>query len=191
MKERVIYSRLTGEAIARTCISDDQGLSETELLEHLKSLGLQEHISEPAKTFEQGNSFRLAASHLRTCSVQKHGGASITLVPAITLSCFAIELFLKALALEYGKSLTGHDVFKIFESLPEPALERLKALDPEARLPVGLQAIGDSFVNWRYVHEYQTKVMDLRILEFVEELTFHAASESVYRSQEIQNHDQF
>lgn len=182
MKQWIIKSRLTGEIISVTPASESLELSESELQEYLKSSGLLESISEPIKVFEQGHGFRQAAIHLRNCKSQSAGESNLMIVPAITLSCFAIELFLKAIALEHGQKLKGHNVFELFEALPVLARDMLVSIDTDARLPGALKSIGESFVNWRYVHEHQTMEMDIADLEFAETLTFNAARALVYKA---------
>jgi hypothetical protein len=133
---------------------------------------------DPLKIFVNAERFRIADLTLR--SSQYQNVAVAVAGPALVLSAFASELYLKSLiCIETGKAVFGHELQPLFKKLSgvsqkniedrwnafvaRPERQRifaaLKALSGETiptDLDWSLQNGGDGFVELRYIHETDT-----------------------------------
>lgn len=102
---------------------------------------------------------------------KKDVGVRQTLRADVVCLAFALELFLKDLYFVVnGEALTGHKIHELFDQLPEEIQEKIFQHHPEnyfvaasfmypGETPLDkfkskIRHYGDSFVKWRYSHEY-------------------------------------
>lgn len=129
-------------------------------------------ISAPAPTpvqsiFSQAGSFINISADIfeKHLNVTPPNGSAMA--PFVVNTAFGIELLLKTLALQHGKTLHGHELTKLFRKLPSAAREDIRqqfyALAPISQWASAAQTIEDlhavfdeldtAFVDWRYLHE--------------------------------------
>lgn len=129
----------------------------------LKQRGLWTPVSKERMIFNQALAFANAGALIYERGLSgtpvKNGNSA---VPFIVNSCFATELYLKAIALVSGKVLHGHELDKLFKKIPAGGLQsidqKLTQLAPVNRwrsnirntddLRRLLRRHRDAFVNW-------------------------------------------
>jgi len=79
---------------------------------------------------------------------------------SVVLHAFALELAMKSLCLKRGVSFPRtHNLACLFAALPkddqETASEGFRQRDPKSELEEFLRANANTFVEWRYQHEYK------------------------------------
>lgn len=96
----------------------------------------------------------------RRCSLQRHPideGQEGMFLPALICAAFAAEVGLKALLLQDGELVTGHDLYDLFDRLsPElkESITGLTGIDSESFMQ-RLLAARRAFIDWRYMFEFQ------------------------------------
>jgi len=100
------------------------------------------------------------------------GGA---MAPFVVNAVFGIELYLKTLALQHGKTLHGHEIERLFRKLPRAAKQEIErqiaTLSVTSRWACGINSIDDlqivldeldtAFIDWRYLHENTAKALKI------------------------------
>jgi hypothetical protein len=88
----------------------------------LKDKGLHRETSIEQAIFRQAAAFATTSAYLYTRDMQVTGPATpLSVVPFVVNATFALELYLKALALLHGVHLRGHDLLSLFDDLPPDA----------------------------------------------------------------------
>lgn len=115
-----------------------------------------------------------------------------TLIPYVVNTALCIELYLKALALKYGKKLRGHELLELYNELPFEATADINAsipdalkdapIDGEPNISEFMTAMNNVFIHWRYAYEHE-ELGQLRmdILKFLRMLMFYACRNDVPR----------
>lgn len=130
----------------------------------------------------------------KTHEKAKAFGALPTMGPSVMNLAFSVELYIKDLhfALK-GKAPRGHNIFKLFQALPEEVKQKIFAHDAISQNPFAtrgnifsplrftkayrpydgfidqLKDISDGFEKWRYAHEKTTlKYEEWFALAFIE-----------------------
>ena len=121
---------------------------------------------DPKMIFAYGESYRLAADHLRTAQPVGHFP-----FPEFVCIAFATELYFKALiTIETGKAPRGHDLGHLFRLLSKPRQLRMRQLFNEQTKDPALKER----------HQYFASFMEARGTE-VNPFTFDAALEASAR----------
>lgn len=83
-------------------------------------------------------------------------------VAGLTMAAFAAELYLKALILQRQRTITGHDLHRLYSEHLEPSeraeiAKRYEELhsSSEGQLIEHLSTIKDTFAGWRYIYELE------------------------------------
>ena len=129
----------------------------------LKKLGLYTETSLEGRMFSQAASFAASAALLMKNIRVDRSGANQFGTPFVVNMAFAIELYLKTLACIQGESLSGHDLLKLYNAMPESARRAAEAHMAEGRAMYGLvpsvtfasalSKARNAFVEWRYSYE--------------------------------------
>jgi hypothetical protein len=134
-------------------------------------------VSPEQMIFRQANSFIATSAYLFEKDICATPPNAMAVAPFVVNAAFALELYLKTIALQRGKKLHGHELVRLFDKLPasgKVAIERqLEIVAPvsqwqcEARTLADLRSIvldlNNAFVEWRYLHE---KMGTLRQITF-------------------------
>jgi len=105
-------------------------------------------------------------------SVELIAWAHPLLIPIVTNTAFACELFLKAL-LQNSKTLKGgHNLLELFQSLPEEIKRDIIGSRNSTHFFEELTRISCLFEEWRYIYERQLTSLNFRfLLDFAEDLS--------------------
>ncbi|MCA6107721.1 hypothetical protein [Bradyrhizobium cenepequi] len=132
----------------------------------LTERGLKQVVTPQQTIFRQANSFMTTSALLYEKIIARPPDAG-AVAPFVVNAAFALELYLKTLALQHGKTLRGHELEKLFKKLPANAKQILEqelsvltkksdwadgqsTLDDLRRTAVHLNS---AFIDWRYLHE--------------------------------------
>jgi hypothetical protein len=133
----------------------------------LAERGLKQTPSPERMMFNQANSFARASADIYEKHLLAAPPNGAAMAPFVVNIAFAIELFLKALAMQHGKKLHGHEIKRLFKKLPSPAKNEidhhLQKLSFTSEWAEGIKTMDDlrdvldeidtAFVDWRYLHE--------------------------------------
>ena len=129
----------------------------------LKDKGLYKETTLIQAMFRQALSFCSTAAYLYEKDFQKTPINVLSLAPFVVNSVFSIELYLKTLAQIHNRSLTGHELLKLFNSLPPEAHRAIEAAIPRCAQKWKLEIkidfrdyiaeLNNTFVEWRYLYE--------------------------------------
>jgi hypothetical protein len=99
------------------------------------------------------------------------GASPVRLVPFIVNGAFAIEIYLKALALHFGLQPHGHDLLNLFDALTADARDALAANFGSAKVKCEIATLEDyrgalekirrAFVDWRYLYEPRSEPLSI------------------------------
>ncbi len=109
----------------------------------------------------------------------------MSLAPFVVNSVFAIELYLKTLGQLHDAPMRGHDLLKLFASLPPSAHQKLMPHFSSSQRKSDLSTLDDfrdtlvmmrgAFVEWRYLYETErTEELRLEPMIFVMEVLHNA-----------------
>jgi hypothetical protein len=86
-----------------------------------------------------------------------NGQIQFLVVPAIVCAAFSIELGFKALVLQSGGSVSGHNLEKLFSALETPTQQQIVSAVGVAKeeFNSSLAEASNAFVEWRYIHEQE------------------------------------
>lgn len=120
----------------------------------------------------QAKAFLLAARRCNEFQPLPSGHQQFLFVPSLVLYAFAIEVGLKALALQAsGVAPRGHNLDALFRALPAHLQARViaatSAASPgaEPHFDRDLAMVADAFEVWRYIHEQHPVDTDLGFLQ--------------------------
>lgn len=147
-----------GEFMGTTPKTGDDALDIEATIQLLKDKGLYQPPSPVQTMFGQASSFADISARMFA-----QGLSGKNVVPFVVNSAFALELYLKTLAKLHGVETWGHDLLKLFESLPEPAQAAVEKTFPKCQWQCGISTIYDfrealkemaaAFEEWRYLYE--------------------------------------
>ena len=133
------------------------------VMDLIKQKGLYVQPSEVKTMFRQALSFATTASYLHRKDLCRSPWNVHSVAPFVVNSALGIELYLKALAKANGKTLRGHNLLNLFDTLPSPARKTVETVLPvslqqwkpkdESDLRACVAGLADAFVEWRYLHE--------------------------------------
>jgi hypothetical protein len=130
--------------------------------EFLKNKGLLKERSPAGEIFSTAIAFANTSAHLYENGLRKEPTKGVSIVPFIVNAAFAIELYFKALAKKHDTTLKGHELLKLYGSLPQKALIEIEVAIPKCANNrklvspnfVGyLKELNNAFVDWRYIFE--------------------------------------
>ena len=155
---------LNGVAIGEIESSGDYDRDSEAARAYLQARGLWKDVPLARRIFNQAVAFATTASQLHRKGMS--GAAPHDpncIAPFVVNSALACELYLKALAQQFGKPLRGHQLLVLYEALPKlarasiaeqcPAAASDWGLPPNTLIRPVLAKLNDSFVEWRYVYE--------------------------------------
>ncbi|MDO8775790.1 MAG: hypothetical protein Q7K57_45230 [Burkholderiaceae bacterium] len=129
----------------------------------LNEKGLLKPISQQDQMFRQAVSFATTSAYLYKKDLSSAPRNQFSLVPFVVNSAFGIELYLKTLGHVHGVKLTGHELLKLYDSLPPAARDAIDAMVPTCAAQRGLSLplsirdciseLNNAFIEWRYVYE--------------------------------------
>ena len=92
----------------------------------------------------------------RRCMDETTSSTEAMFIPALICAAFSAEVGIKALLLQSGKPAKGHDLLKLFNSLPAATkFEIFSNMRMEApEFAANLRHIRDAFKDWRYMYEF-------------------------------------
>jgi hypothetical protein len=161
LKTNTLY--FDGKAIAEIVVTGDSARDAETARQVLKDKGLYTPPTLGNAMFRQAVSFATTSSYLYAKDLTEIPRNQFSVVPFIVNAAFGIELYLKTLANIHGKTLTGHQLLKLYDSLPTKAKESIEVVVPEfakqraIKLPIDfrkcISELNDTFVVWRYIHE--------------------------------------
>ncbi len=107
--------------------------------------------------------------------VKQMGWVHPLLVPMATNLAFSIELLLKTVLNGFNSPIKGHNLFELFESLPEEAKKNIIGLDDKQDFLLILKQNSCLFEEWRYIYERQPRSINISFLfDFAERLSCYA-----------------
>ncbi|MET4240712.1 hypothetical protein [Bradyrhizobium sp. RT10b] len=161
----------------------------------LAERGLSQSPTLERSMFNQANSFAEASADIFEKHIMKQPPNGAAMSPFVVNTTFAIELFIKTLAMQHGKKLHGHEIKKLFRKLPGPGkdqidrqLARLAGTSKWAGgvktmhdLQKVLEEIDTAFVDWRYLHENTAKPLKITFTPtiFLAEILHAACAENL------------
>ena len=88
------------------------------------------------------------------------------LIPGVVCLAFSIELGLKAMLLSSGKPPKTHNLFKLFQLLPQPIQGEVVAAcgAPREAFDASLGTAANTFEEWRYIYEMENPNVDLAFM---------------------------
>jgi hypothetical protein len=151
----------------------------------LKSKGLHKEISLFQAIYNQAVAFANTSAYLYENDLKHSPRNGFSVAPFTVNAAFSIELYLKALAQKHGISLRGHELLKLYESLPEEAIREIGRVIPkcEKNRNLGeppdfkgyLSELNNTFLEWRYCYEKdRTGVVRIEPTIFVMEVLHEA-----------------
>jgi hypothetical protein len=147
-------------------------------VQFLKDKGLHKEITPGQAMFRQAVSFATTAAYLYRTDLLKAPRNGASIAPFVVNSAFSMELYLKTLGEIHNRALKGHELLKLFDSLPTEARQRIEAVLPACLTerglvgPVNLRTwileMNNAFVEWRYCYEkYRTSGIHIDRMIFV------------------------
>ena len=123
-------------------------------------------VSPAEAIFRQAHKFATTAEML-FAKIDARPPDGMAVAPFVVNMAFSLELYLKALALQHGKKLHGHELKKLFKKLPASAqyeIERqIAAFSSASGWAGNVKTVSDlvniianlnsAFVDWRYSYE--------------------------------------
>ena len=127
----------------------------------------------PQQMMNTANAFLVAAKKCNNDpSIEQLGWSHPLFVPIVTNVAFAYKLFLKALLQKCKTFKGGHNLFELFQDLPDEIKSNIIG-SKDSNLFIGeLTRVSCLFEEWRYIYERHLTSLDLYfLLDFAEELS--------------------
>ncbi|MBI5006441.1 MAG: hypothetical protein HZB95_04875 [Nitrosomonadales bacterium] len=160
MKKTIVVN---GIAIGEVEATGDLILDAKLAQEYLNNKGLLKQRSLAGEIFSTAQAFANTSAYLYENGLKKQPSKGTSIVPFVVNSAFAIELYLKALGKKHHVTLRGHELLKLYKTLPRTALVEIEEAIPrcakERRLGNSpnfveyLKELNSAFVDWRYIFE--------------------------------------
>ena len=178
---------LNGIIVGEVVSTGDTERDAETVRQFLKSKGLHKEISLYQAIYNQAVAFANTSAYLYERDLRRSPRKGISAVPFVVNAAFGIELYIKALAQKHGVALRGHELVKLYEALPAPALAQIEAVTPKCAanralgetpdFPVYLASLNSTFVDWRYSYELEkTGPVHIEPTIFVMEVLHEACS---------------
>jgi hypothetical protein len=164
----------------------------------LTERGLNQTPTMERSMFNQANSFASISADIFEKHLMKQPPNGAAMSPFVVNTAFAIELFIKTLAMQHGKKLHGHEIKKLFKKLPGAAKDQidrhLAKLSSTSQWAGEIKTIQDlqdvfgeidtAFVDWRYLHENARKPLKITFMPtiFLSEILHAACAENLVSS---------
>lgn len=159
MKSILVNGVVVGEVEA----TGDLGLDAKVARDFLDERGLLKERSPAGEIFGTATAFANTSAHLYENGIKNNPVKGSSIVPFVVNAAFSIELYLKALAKKHQVTLKGHELLKLYESLPQKAIEEIesviprcakdRALNEPPNFVQYLKQLNSAFVEWRYIFE--------------------------------------
>ncbi|HET6329887.1 MAG TPA: hypothetical protein VFF76_03785 [Holophagaceae bacterium] len=159
MKRLVVNGVEVGEFEA----SDDYMVELASCEALMKSLGIWDPPSKEMAMFNHAAAFSHAGGQIYRGLLSDHSEFVRGAAPFVVNSTFATEIYLKTLSILHGVEIRGHELTKLFHSLPESIRKRIHAdylkyaAANKISTPVSLEELllanNDAFIKWRYSYE--------------------------------------
>ena len=94
-------------------------------MKFLKDKGIHKEVTKVQAIFRQALSFASTAAHLYEKDLTKAPRNGLSLAPFVVNSAFSIELYLKTLHELGGTPVRGHELLKLYDSLPDPTRQAI------------------------------------------------------------------
>ena len=156
---------LNGIAVGEVMSTGDMDKDTEAVRQFLKFKGLHKKVSLFQAIFNQAVAFANTSASLYERDLKRAPRKGFSAAPFVVNATFSIELYIKALAVKHGKSLRGHELLKLYKSLPKAAqvdIEKViprcaanRALGEAPDLPKYLSTQNNTFVEWRYCYEVE------------------------------------
>jgi hypothetical protein len=167
----------------------------------LAERGLDQKVTLEWSMFNQANSFSIVSADIYEKHLMKPPPNGAAMSPFVVNTAFAIELFLKTLAMQHGKKLHGHEIKKLFKKLPGAAKDQIDRqlgkisstsqwageIKTMRNLQDVLDEIDTAFVDWRYLHENTSKALKITFTPtiFLAEILHAATAENLVNSTSV------
>ena len=155
----------------------------------LKDKGLYKPATQISLMYRQAVSFATTSAYLYKNDLLKAPRNVFSIAPFIVNAAFGIELYLKTLAKIHKKTFKGHELLKLFDSLPPKAKESINTVIPNYAKQYGITLPADfrnyiselnhTFVEWRYIYEKdRSNEVHVQQMIFVMQCLHHVCSEA-------------
>jgi hypothetical protein len=179
---------LNGIVVGEVEVTGDSDRDREAALQFLKDNGLHKETTPAQAMFRQALSFATTAAHLHKTDLLRAPRNGFSVAPFVVNSAFSIELYLKTLGQIHNRALKGHELLKLFDSLPTEARQRIDVVMPDCLKewgPAGgvdlrtcISELNNAFVEWRYCYEkYRTNEIQIDRMIFVMKV-LHEACQS-------------
>jgi len=152
-----------GIVVGEVTVTGDSVRDAEAVRQVLKDKGLYKPTTRENAMFRQAVSFATTSAYLYSRDLSKAPRNQFSIAPFVVNAAFGIELYLKTLAHIHGINLTGHELLKLFDSLPPKAKDSLDAVIPYCAAQRGMalpvifrdyiSELNNIFVEWRYIYE--------------------------------------
>ena len=159
MKSILVNGVVVGEVEA----TGDLELDAKVARDFLDERGLLKERHPAGEIFDAATAFATTSAHLYENGLKKNPTIGSSIVPFVVNAAFSIELYLKALAKKHQVTLKGHELLKLYESLPQKAIEEIesviprcakdRALNEPPNFVQYLKELNSAFIEWRYIFE--------------------------------------
>ena len=159
MKSILVNGVVVGEVEATGDLERDARVAR----DFLDERGLLKEWSPAGEIFGAATAFANTSAHLYENGLTKKPTKGSSIVPFVVNAAFSIELYLKALASKHQLTLKGHELLKLYESLPQEAIEEIESVIPKCAKDRALNGpptfvqylkeLNSAFVGWRYIFE--------------------------------------
>jgi len=159
MKTLYLNGVVVGEVVATGDRKKDMEIA----AQFLKDKGLFKEITLVQAMFRQAVSFCSTSAYLYERDLSEAPRNGFSVAPFVVNSAFSIELYLKTLGQIYDTTLKGHELLRIFDSLPREAHQAIDAaisvckqkrkFDNDINFRQYISQLNNAFVEWRYCYE--------------------------------------
>ncbi len=116
--------------------------------------------------------FLQSAKRCNEPSFLQLGWSHPLLVPIVTNLALSCEIFLKTILRENSTPEKGHNLLKLFESLPEETKKDIVDSSDSQEFISQLNQNSCLFVEWRYIYEHHLRSLSISFLfDFAERLS--------------------
>lgn len=160
-KTNTLY--LNGIVVGEVVVTGDHEKDMEAARQFLKDKGLYKEVTLVQAMFRQAVSFAITAAYLYKRDLLKLPRNGFSVAPFVVNSAFSIELYLKTLGQIHNKSLRGHELLILFDSLPDeacqaieisiPACAQKRKLNGNISFRDYISELNNTFVEWRYCYE--------------------------------------
>ena len=187
-KPKINTLYFNGIIVGETPVTGNSDLDAETALQALKDKGLYKPTTQLNSMYRQAVSFATTSAYLYEKDLLKAPRNHFSIAPFIVNAAFGIEIYLKTLAKIHGKNLKGHELLKLFDSLPSEAKKSIDATMPHCAkergitLPINfrncISELNNTFVEWRYIYEKEHSEVHIQEMIFVMQCLHQVCSEA-------------